>query len=91
MRNSAKRPAYTRSVCGEHDRTAFALPDSKVDVWLDTSMTDAGQAQDFLRDLPPIEVPVRQVSGTVGNVRNNGPELIEPIVEGERQEIVVLA
>lgn len=71
-----------------HDRTPFVLPDNKVDAWLDTSMRDAHKAQELLRSLPPIEASVRQVSRKVGNVRNNGPDLIEPIVEGDRQELL---
>jgi len=61
-----------------HDRMPLLVPPDRRDAWL-----DPGTARDDLLDLL---VPAQQtgleaypVSPAVGNVRNNGPELVEPI------------
>ncbi|MGV0791613.1 SOS response-associated peptidase [Mycolicibacterium sp. XJ1819] len=60
-----------------HDRMPLSISESEWDRWLDP---DAPIDEGLLRghgDLDRIEI--REVSRLVNNVRNNGPELIEPV------------
>lgn len=66
-----------------HDRMPLSISKSDWDRWLDP---DAPIDEGLLRghgDLDRIEI--RQVSRLVNNVRNNGPELIEPAEPGSEQ------
>lgn len=66
-----------------HDRMPLTISESDWDRWLDP---DAPIDEGLLRghgDLDRIEI--REVSTLVNNVRNNGPELIEPAEPGGRQ------
>lgn len=66
-----------------HDRMPLLLPPSAWDVWLDP---DVGAGSDVITALlaPPSEqlvgtLVMRPVSTLVNSVRNNGPELLDPI------------
>ncbi|QAY70372.1 SOS response-associated peptidase [Xylanimonas protaetiae] len=63
-----------------HDRSPLLLPDDFIDTWLDPSLTDADQVRDLVASVPEPHLVPRVVSPAVGNVRNNGPQLIEPVV-----------
>lgn len=64
-------------VDGIHDRMPVVLERTEVDAWLDVA---AGAARTALLDpAPPGTLEHHRVASTVGNVRNDGPELIEPL------------
>lgn len=58
-----------------HDRMPMTVTD--VDTWLDPTLTDAEAARTLLT--APGHMTAHPVSRDVGNVRNDGPHLIEPI------------
>ena len=73
-----------------HDRMPLVLPRSAWDAWLDP---DAGSDDEAVAGLlvPPspelvAEMELRPISPAVNNVRNNGPELLEPLAPGEVAE-----
>ena len=57
-----------------HPRTPVFVDPSDWSRWL----TAGSEAADLMRPPPDERVNLRRVSPAVGNVRNNGPELIEP-------------
>jgi putative SOS response-associated peptidase YedK len=60
-----------------HDRMPLILPAERWDGWL----AGGGEPGDLLRPMPVAEldaIEIRAVRPDVGNVRNNGPELITP-------------
>lgn len=61
-----------------HDRNPVIVPPAMRAAWLDCSTDDAGVARRLLDELPPAHLAPYVVSAAVGNVVNNGPELIEP-------------
>ena len=62
-----------------HDRSPVLVAREQWADWLDCSDTDPGRAAALLAQLPPARLEPYVVSGAVGNVRNNGPELIAPV------------
>lgn len=67
-----------------HDRTPVVVPPDLRADWLNCADTDAGPApdvRDLLAAIPPPHLVPREVGRAVGNVRNNGPSLIEPAAE----------
>ena len=63
-----------------HDRMPLILPADRWAAWL----AGGGDADELLRPLPVAtldELEIRPVTPAVGNVRNNGPELIAPVPE----------
>lgn len=59
-----------------HDRMPLVVPESDWDRWLDP---DAPVDERFLSRPPDVHgIRMREVSTLVNNVRNNGPQLIEP-------------
>lgn len=66
-----------------HDRMPVVLPPSAWDAWLDPGNHDV---EALLRLLVPAPDPLLEavpVSSAVGNVRNDGPELVERVEPGE--------
>jgi putative SOS response-associated peptidase YedK len=61
-----------------HDRTPVIVPAELHDPWLDCTADDSGAARRILDQIPEAHLQPDVVSAAVGNVRNNGPELIEP-------------
>ena len=74
------RPAT--DLLGEiHDRCPVLVPRDLRAAWLDCSASDNRVAERLLAACPdPVLVP-QQVGPAVGNVRNNGPELIGPVTD----------
>lgn len=71
------RPAT--DLLGEiHDRTPVLVPPALRERWLDCSGGDAATAAALLDEVPEPRLEPRVVSAAVGNVRNDGPELIAP-------------
>jgi putative SOS response-associated peptidase YedK len=74
------RPAS--DLLGEiHDRCPVLVPRGMQEQWLDCSADDPMVADRLLQDMPEPHLEPRLVSKAVGNVKNNGPELIEPVDE----------
>jgi putative SOS response-associated peptidase YedK len=61
-----------------HDRLAIILPETAYTAWLDPK-TGIEQVNGLLRPYPADHVRCWPVSTAVNQVRNNTPELIEPI------------
>lgn len=62
-----------------HDRMPVILTRALISPWLDTSIKDPAAVQTLLGHYPSDEMQSWPVTQSVGNVRNQGPELIEPI------------
>ena len=62
-----------------HDRMPLMLDRDGYDAWLDPTLTDVAQVTALLKPAAPGLLLAVPVSPLVSNVRNNGPELIEPI------------
>ena len=58
-----------------HTRMPIILPHDSIDRWLDRTLEDPAELKALLRQYLGEEM----VSWQVGNVRNEGPELIEPV------------
>ncbi len=63
-----------------HNRQPVVLEPGKWDRWLDPHLTDPGELESFLVPTAKGTLTHHPVSKEVGNVRNNGPELVETIV-----------
>jgi len=60
-----------------HDRMPLVVPERDWDRWLDP---DAAVDEELLTRPPDVhDIRLREVSTLVNNVRNNGPELLEPV------------
>ena len=59
-----------------HDRTPLLVPREHWGTWLDPSLPDPG---DLLIPGVPGVLDAWEVGKAVGNVRNDGPELVEPV------------
>jgi putative SOS response-associated peptidase YedK len=55
------------------------VPEAAWESWLDTSMRDAGELFGLFEPSDEIELRIWPVRPLVNNVRNDGPELFEPI------------
>lgn len=62
-----------------HDRMPVIVPEEAWARWLEPEPTDPGELQGLLTPSDAIELEIRAVSRLVNDVRNDGPELIEPI------------
>lgn len=74
------RPA-TDAVGDIHDRCPVLVPPELHEQWLDCTGEDPVIAQQLLASMPEPHLELRAVPKAVGNVKNNGPELIEPVAE----------
>jgi putative SOS response-associated peptidase YedK len=67
-------------VVGElHDRMPVILPEDAWDRWLDPEFRDAAELEKLLRPCPSEWLRAYPVSRAVGNVRNDGPELLREV------------
>jgi putative SOS response-associated peptidase YedK len=62
-----------------HDRMPVVLEASEVDLWLETDRELAEMRRALLDPAPKGTLTHHGVSNAVGNVRNDGPELISPL------------
>lgn len=70
----------TRDELGHvHDRSPVVVPNELRDAWLDPGLTDVGTVRELLASIPPPVLETYEVSTAVNSVRNNGPELVEPV------------
>lgn len=71
--------AATGTPADVHDRMPVALPAESVGPWLDPDLTDPHGLEGLLREGSAVSVQalaLREVGPEVGNVRNNGPQLV---------------
>jgi putative SOS response-associated peptidase YedK len=64
---------------GMHDRMPVILDPGTFDAWLDPANEDIATLTPLVHAAPPGTITHHAVSQRVGNVRNNDPELIEPV------------
>ncbi len=64
-----------------HDRMPVVLPEPAWADWLDPDLTDPGALLPLLGPAPATSVRLHPVARAVGNARNRGPELIDPLPE----------
>ena len=62
-----------------HDRMPLMLTPDRYDAWLDPENHDHEQLLGLLQPATPGLLEAYPVSARVSNVRNNGPELVEPL------------
>jgi putative SOS response-associated peptidase YedK len=70
-----------------HDRMPVVVPPDAWARWLDPDLPDPGELQGLLVPARDGSLAIYPVSRAVNNVRNDGPQLVEPIAEpneGER-------
>lgn len=66
-----------------HDRMPMVIGPGDWGAWLDPHLTDPADALPLLRT--PTDMATYEVSTAVNSVRNNGPELVEPLLPGMSQ------
>ncbi|MHA7280410.1 SOS response-associated peptidase [Arthrobacter sp. MDT2-2] len=76
-----------------HDRTPVIVPPVLRGDWLDPRNDSRPAVQELLDAIPDPHLVPRRVGTRVGSVRNNGPELIEPLpgdvtADGEQQMLL---
>jgi putative SOS response-associated peptidase YedK len=69
--NAAVRPI--------HDRMPLLMPMDRQAAWLSPGLTDPEEVRGLLQPAPENAVAFHRVSARVGNVANDGPELMEEI------------
>ncbi|GAB3218189.1 SOS response-associated peptidase [Angustibacter peucedani] len=71
-----------------HDRMPVVLPRERWDAWLDPALTAPDDVRDLLAPVEPGRFEAYPVSRRVGDVRNTGPELLEPAALAELVGVV---
>jgi putative SOS response-associated peptidase YedK len=66
-----------------HDRMPMIVEPERWDAWLDPALTDPDQVRGLLVPAMSGTMSAQPVSKAVNNVRNNGPELIKPLSDGD--------
>jgi putative SOS response-associated peptidase YedK len=61
-----------------HERTPVILDRERLAAWLDP-LTPVAALHEFLRSCPPERIALHPVGAAVGNVRNDGPELVAAV------------
>jgi aryl-alcohol dehydrogenase-like predicted oxidoreductase len=62
-----------------HDRSPVLIPTDLRSDWLNPSLVEPEQVKELLAAIPEPLLTPREVSRAVNSVRNNGPELVEPV------------
>ena len=62
-----------------HDRSPLVLPESMVGEWLDPTITDPAKVREMVAAVPSPTLLPYPVGKAVNSVRNNGPELLQPV------------
>jgi putative SOS response-associated peptidase YedK len=73
-------------MAGLHNRMPVIVPEDAWSTWLDPDLNDPGELHGLFEPTDDIALRIWPVSTLVNNVRNDGPELVEPIdiaVDGE--------
>ena len=71
-----------------HDRMPFVMPPERWDQWLDPELQDPDTVRALLEPPAPGRFTATPISTRVNNVRNNGPELLEPLPVEELRGVV---
>ncbi len=71
-----------------HDRMPMLVEHEGYDAWLDATMTSPERLHDVLVPAAPGRLRAYPVSTAVNNVRNNGPELVEPLPPETESEML---
>jgi len=71
-----------------HDRMPVVLPEERWATWLDRGNEDLDALTGLLVPLADGLLTATPVATLVNNVRNNGPELLEPVPEEEQQALL---
>ncbi len=69
-----------RALADVHDRMPVVIADSAWDQWLDPTPVDPGELIGLLAPNEDVDLEIYPVSRAVNNVRNDGPDLIRPLV-----------
>jgi putative SOS response-associated peptidase YedK len=64
-----------------HDRMPMTIAADAWDAWLDPGVQDRDEITSFMRPAGQLDLEMYPVSTAVNAVANNGPRLIEPLVE----------
>src|SRR5690625_5060974 len=62
-----------------HDRSPVIVPPDLIGDWLNPAVNDKDDVKELVRSRPEPHMVPRPVGKAVGSVRNNGPQLIEPV------------
>jgi putative SOS response-associated peptidase YedK len=62
-----------------HDRMPVIIPEDAWDRWLEPEPADPGELMGLLTPSDAIDLDIKAVSRLVNDVRNDGPELIDPL------------
>lgn len=65
-----------------HDRTPVIVPRALRDGWLHCTDPRGEDPRELLAAIPPPRLEPREVGRAVGNVRNDSPSLIDPVMRG---------
>ncbi|MBV9024797.1 MAG: SOS response-associated peptidase [Streptomycetaceae bacterium] len=76
-----------RSLFDIHPRMPLVLPPARWDAWLDSSRTDVDELRGLLVPASAGFLRAYPVTTAVSNVRNNGPELVEPLPAPEEETL----
>jgi putative SOS response-associated peptidase YedK len=66
-------------MAGLHDRMPVIVPDDAWSMWLDPALDDPSELQGLFEPTADVALRIWPVGALVNNVRNDGPELIEPL------------
>lgn len=66
-----------------HDRMPMIIHPDDAPLWMDREIDELGPLEHLLQPVAGEEMDLYPVSTAVNNVRNNGPELIEPVAGQE--------
>jgi putative SOS response-associated peptidase YedK len=69
----------TEAMASVHDRMPVVIGEDAWDRWLAPDRADPGELLGLLAPAEGVELDIQAVSRLVNDVRNDGPELIEPI------------
>jgi putative SOS response-associated peptidase YedK len=72
--------AANEAIRSFHDRMPFVLTPDRYEPWLDRAVTNPDEVMKLLQPAPNDALAFHRVSTCVSNARNEGPELIEPIM-----------
>jgi putative SOS response-associated peptidase YedK len=62
-----------------HDRMPVVVPPAAWSLWLDPELSDPAELQALFEPSDDVRLRIDPVRDLVNNVRNDGPELVEPI------------
>ena len=71
--------APSDAMAGIHDRMPVIIPEDAWDRWLEPEPADPSELSGLLLPSDAIPLDIQAVSRLVNDVRNDGPELIEPL------------